>query len=72
MQKQVTPAMIVVALIVLVIIIGLLWYFTMGRKQQPAPDEQLMDPAMMDPAMMDQPPGATSEPAPETETPESP
>jgi hypothetical protein len=49
MQKQVTPAMIVVALIVLVIIIGLLWYFTMGRKA-PAPpeDEMPMDPAAME------------------------
>ncbi len=40
MQKQVTPAMIVVALIVLVIIIGLLWYFTMGRKGPP-PEEDV-------------------------------
>ncbi len=53
MQKQVTPAMIVVALIVLVIIIGLIWYFTMGRRQ-PAPTEEEMN---LDPAMMDEPPG---------------
>ena len=49
MQKQVTPAMIVVALIVLVIVIGLLWYFTMGRKSAPEePDTEMMDPAMME------------------------
>lgn len=50
MQKQVTPAMIVVALIILVIIIGLLWYFTMGRKPAAPPEgeEGAPDPAMMD------------------------
>jgi len=47
MQKQVTPAMIVVALILLIIIIGLLWYFTMGRKQEATDQGPLMDPAMM-------------------------
>lgn len=66
MQKQVTPAMIVVALIVLVIIIGLLWYFTMGRKPKPMEEEEMpMDPAMMEGSgTMGQPPaqpeGATA------------
>jgi hypothetical protein len=61
MQKQVTPAMIVVALIVLVIIIGLLWYFTMGRK--PAGGEEVPEGMEgMDPAMMEE--GAMPAPAP--------
>jgi cell division protein FtsN len=68
MQKQVTPAMIVVALIVLVIIIGLLWYFTMGRKAAPVPDEDLqMDPAMMEPPGGEHPTGGEGETTTDTQ-----
>jgi len=53
--------MIVVALIVLVIIIGLLWYFTMGRKQAAPPEDAT---GMEVPGMMEgEGTGATGQPA---------
>ena len=63
MQKQVTPAMIVVALIVLVIIIGLLWYFTMGRKAAPVEEEVEVDEAMMEAPGGENPGGGEGEAA---------
>ncbi|MGQ9731877.1 MAG: hypothetical protein ACUVX8_11485 [Candidatus Zipacnadales bacterium] len=48
MQQKVTPAMVIVALVVLIVIIIGLWYFTMGKSSkkgsQPEVDTRTMQP----------------------------